>query len=50
MTTATVAAPAWSDKKRYLWLLGIVVMGMPLYGYGLYLATWLGGSSSGPAR
>ena len=40
MTTATLSAPAWSDKKRYLWLLGIVVMGLPLYGYGLY--AWSG--------
>ena len=40
MTTATLSAPAWTDKKRYLWLLGIVVMGLPLYGYGLYL--WSG--------
>ena len=37
MTTATLTAPGWTDKKRYLWLLGILVMGMPLYGYGLYL-------------
>ena len=41
MTTATLSAPAWTDKKRYLWLLGIVVMGLPLYGYGLYLWTGL---------
>jgi alkane 1-monooxygenase len=43
MSAASLAAPAWSDKKRYLWLLGIVVMGMPFYGYGLYLLTgsWL---------
>lgn len=41
MTTATLSAPAWTDKKRYLWLLGIVVMGLPLYGYGLYLSTRL---------
>ena len=41
MTTATLDAPAWTDKKRYLWLLGIVVMGLPLYGYGLYQWTGL---------
>lgn len=41
MTTATLSAPAWTDKKRYLWLLGIVVMGLPLYGYGLYRWTGL---------
>jgi alkane 1-monooxygenase len=39
MTTATLTAPGWTDRKRYLWLLGILVMGMPLYGYGLYLLT-----------
>jgi alkane 1-monooxygenase len=39
MTTATLSSPDWSDSKRYLWLLGIVVMGLPLYGYGLYLLT-----------
>lgn len=41
MTTATLSSPDWSDSKRYLWLLGIVVMGLPLYGYGLYLLTGL---------
>jgi len=40
MTTATLSTLAWSDSKRYLWLLGIVVMGLPLYGYGLY--EWTG--------
>jgi len=40
MTTATLSTPAWTDGKRYLWLLGIVVMGLPLYGYGLY--EWTG--------
>src|SRR6202012_415488 len=41
MTTATLSTPVWTDKKRYLWLLGIVVMGLPLYGYGLYQWTGL---------
>lgn len=41
MSTATLQAAAWTDKKRYLWLLGIVVMGMPIYGYGLVQLTGL---------
>jgi alkane 1-monooxygenase len=41
MTTATVSASAWSDSKRSLWLLGIVAMGLPLYGYGLFLLSGL---------
>ncbi len=47
MSTATLPAQSWNDKKRYLWLLGIVVMGLPLYGYalvqwtGLALFWWL---------
>jgi len=37
----TAPAADWKDKKRYLWLLGIVVMGLPLYGYGLVQLTGL---------
>jgi alkane 1-monooxygenase len=33
-------APIWTDKKRYAWLLGILVMGLPIYGYGL--VEWTG--------
>jgi len=39
MTTAALQAPAWIDRKRYLWLMGILVMGLPLGGYVLFLAT-----------
>ncbi|MDR3417756.1 MAG: alkane 1-monooxygenase [Nevskia sp.] len=41
MTTETLSAATWTDKKRYVWLLGIVVMALPLYGYGLYKLTGL---------
>src|SRR5579859_7284498 len=41
MSTAMPIEGMWTDKKRYLWLLGIVVMGLPLYGYGLYRWTGL---------
>jgi alkane 1-monooxygenase len=41
MTSAALPTPVWTDKKRYLWLLGIAVMGLPLYGYGLYAWTGL---------
>jgi alkane 1-monooxygenase len=41
MNTATLSAPAWTDRKRYLWLLGTGVMALPLYGYGLFLWTGL---------
>jgi alkane 1-monooxygenase len=39
MTTATAPAVEWRDSKRYLWLFGILVMTLPLGGYGLYQAT-----------
>ncbi|GAC1625894.1 MAG: alkane 1-monooxygenase [Nevskia sp.] len=41
MSTTTLQAPTWTDKKRYLWLLGIAVMGLPIYGYALVQATGL---------
>ncbi len=40
MSTATIPAQDWRDKKRYLWLLGIVVMGLPMAGYAFYF--WSG--------
>ncbi|HUS23907.1 MAG TPA: alkane 1-monooxygenase [Candidatus Binatia bacterium] len=39
MTTAALPAPAWTDAKRYLWLLGILVMTLPVGGYFLYQNT-----------
>ena len=48
MTSATAPAAqapltaAWSDPKRYLWLLGLVVPLIPVIGWGLAEATGLG--------
>lgn len=42
MSTATMNTLAWTDSKRYLWPLGIVVMGLPIYGYLLFRWTGLG--------
>ncbi|GIK77938.1 MAG: alkane 1-monooxygenase [Acidobacteria bacterium] len=44
MTTASTAVPAphWTDPKRYLWLLGLVVPLIPLLAWGLVEATGLG--------
>ena len=39
MTTATLNAPAWIDRKRYLWMLGFTVMLLPLAGVQLAQAT-----------
>ncbi|MGH8443168.1 MAG: alkane 1-monooxygenase [Nevskiaceae bacterium] len=39
MTTATVGAPAWTDRKRWLWILGFTVMLLPLPGVQLAQAT-----------
>ena len=32
----------WTDKKRYLWLIGLVVPSLAFAGYGLWLATGVG--------
>lgn len=42
MTTVTLSAPTWIDRKRYLWLLGVLAMTLPLQGYVLY--RWTGWS------
>ena len=39
---AAAGAPAWRDKKRYLWLLGTVVPLFLFLGWGLVEATGLG--------
>src|SRR5690349_14936618 len=39
MTTAAASAPAWTDRKRYLWMLGFTVMLLPLTGVQLAQAT-----------
>jgi alkane 1-monooxygenase len=35
MTTATLDAPSWTDRKRWLWMLGFTVMFLPLTGVQL---------------
>lgn len=42
MSAATLSAP-WRDRKRYLWPLGAVVLGLPLIAFGGYAATGWGG-------
>lgn len=41
MATVPATAADWKDKKRYFWLLGVAVMGLPIYGYLLVQATGL---------
>jgi len=41
MSTLSTSAAGWKDKKRYFWLLGVAVMGLPFYGYLLVQATGL---------
>ena len=44
-TTSTVPAGStdtWRDKKRYLWLIGLVVPSLAFIGYGVWAATGLG--------
>ena len=39
MSTVTGTPVPWRDKKRYLWILGLVVPATPLAGIGLFQAT-----------
>jgi alkane 1-monooxygenase len=41
-TVPAGSSDAWKDKKRYLWLIGLVVPSLAFLGYGLWLATGLG--------
>jgi len=41
-TVATPIAPPWTDPKRYLWLLGLIVPLIPFMAAGLAAATGLG--------
>ncbi len=41
-TVPTGSSDAWTDQKRYLWLIGLVVPSLAFAGYGLWLATGLG--------
>ena len=42
-TVPTGSTEAWRDKKRYLWLIGLVVPSLAFLGYGLWAATGFGG-------
>lgn len=39
MTTATLDSSAWTDRKRYWWLLGVIAPAFPLFGYAYYLVS-----------
>jgi alkane 1-monooxygenase len=39
---AEIEAPAWTDGKRYAWLLGLLVPSLPLMAWGLVEATGIG--------
>jgi alkane 1-monooxygenase len=41
-TVAPDSTEAWKDKKRYLWLIGLVVPTLAFLGYGAWLATGVG--------
>jgi alkane 1-monooxygenase len=42
MSTASLDATAWVDRKKYFWLLGAPVMLLPLIGYSFYELTGWG--------
>ena len=41
-TVPAGSTESWKDKKRYLWLIGLVVPSLAFVGYGLWLATGSG--------
>ncbi|GAA1779439.1 fatty acid desaturase [Nocardioides hankookensis] len=41
-TVATSSTDGWKDKKRYLWLIGLVVPSLAFIGYGLWALTGWG--------
>ena len=41
MDTETLDTPAWTDSKRYAWMLGLIVPLLPFIGYGLVHLTGL---------
>ena len=41
-TVADGSSAQWTDKKRYLWLIGLVVPTLAFFGYGLWAATGIG--------
>jgi alkane 1-monooxygenase len=42
-TVPSGSTDQWRDKKRYLWLIGLVVPSLAFVGYGLWAATGFGG-------
>jgi alkane 1-monooxygenase len=42
-TVPTGSTEHWRDKKRYLWLIGLVVPSLAFIGYGLWASTGFGG-------
>ena len=42
-TVPTGSTEQWRDKKRFLWLIGLVVPSLAFVGYGLWAATGFGG-------
>ena len=42
-TVPTGSTKEWRDKKRYLWLIGLVVPSLAFLGFGLWAATGFGG-------
>ena len=44
------SSEAWTDKKRYLWLIGLVVPSLAFAGYGLWLAHRYRRPGSGSGR
>ena len=41
-TVPAGSTAAWKDKKRYLWLIGLVVPSLAFIGYGLWALTGWG--------
>jgi len=39
---SAIATPAWTDHKRYLWILGLIIPLFPFLGWALYELTGLG--------
>ena len=42
-TVSPASTLEWTDAKRYLWLIGLVVPSLAFVGYGIWAATGLGG-------
>ena len=49
-TVPTGSTEQWRDKKRYLWLIGLVVPSLAFVGFGAVGRDRVGGCGSGSAR